>query len=93
MKKSELQQIIKEELKAVLSEAPVKRKKATGSITKHLRYRDNDLIAAVRELEEELMGADVDMDSIADIVIDIIDFAGTEAVDDYKASRDEWSRF
>lgn len=90
MKKHELQQIIKEEIQKVLSEAPVRRKKTTGSITKHLGNRDNDLIRAVRELEEELMGADVDMDSIADIVIDIIDFAGTEAVDDYKASRDEF---
>ncbi len=80
MKKSELRQLIREELKAVLSEAPVK---ATGSITKHLRNRDNDLIAAVRELEEKLMGADVDMDSIADIVIDIIDAAQQEERREY----------
>jgi len=89
MKKSELQQIIKEELEKVLSEAPG-RKKTTGSITKHLNNRDTALVRAARELEEELMGADVDMESIADIVLDIIDLAGTEAVDDYKQSRDEF---
>jgi uncharacterized protein YutE (UPF0331/DUF86 family) len=90
MKKSELQQIIKEELGKVLSEATGSRKKTTGSITKHLSGRDNALVRAARELEEELMVADVDMESIADIVLDIIDLAGTEAVDDYKQSRDEF---
>jgi hypothetical protein len=84
MKKSELQQIIREELSKTLSEAPI------GSITKHLSGRDNALVRAVRDLEDELMGADVDIDSIADIVIDIIDLAGTEALDDYKESRDEF---
>ena len=104
MKKSELQQIIKEELQKVLSEAPnrqaamrkgVTSNKIKGGITKHFGdYKGTETYNGVRELEDILMyyaqdpRQPLDLDEIANTIIDIIDYAVDEAINDYKQSQD-----
>jgi len=106
MKKSELAQIIKEELGKVLSEAPnrqaamrkgVTSNKIKGGITKHFNdYKGTETYNSVRELEDVLMyyaqdpSQPLDLDEIANTVLDIIDYAVEEAIDNYKQSRDEF---
>jgi len=105
MKKIELQQIIKEELVKILSEAPSRRtsmgkgksNKVKGGITKHFNdYKGTETYNSVRELEDVLMyyaqdpSQPLDLDEIANTVLDIIDYAVEEAIDNYKQSRDEF---
>lgn len=100
MKKSELQQIIKEEIRKVLTEAPKSKSKAKikGGVAKHLKHwNGSDLYTSARELDDILMyyvqdpdpDKTLDLNEIADIILDIIEVAQQEAVEEYKQNRDE----
>jgi len=80
MKKSELQQIIREEVKKTLRE---------GAITKAIRPSlEGDVKIAVQNLEKELASAGVNLNKyagvLADCVIDIIDAAKAEERAEYR---------
>jgi len=84
------------ESKKGLTEAP-KGKKIKGGITKHFNdYKGTETYNSVRELEDVLMyyaqdpSQPLDLDEIANTVLDIIDYAVEEAIDNYKQSRDEF---
>ena len=84
MKKSELQQIIKEELKAALKEAA-----GYGPISKYFKGYSKDVLQAAYDIEEALLIAKVDEEVIAIVagaVQDIVDAATDEA---YRDAKDE----
>lgn len=98
MKKSQLTQIIKEELKSIRKEAHIKSTftydKVIGGITKHFSdYKGTETYNSIQELEDILMyyaqdpRQPLDLDEIADTVIDIIDYAMQDARDDMNQSR------
>ena len=77
MKKSELRQIIKEEVSKTLNQGPI-----LNAITPAPR---GEVKVAVKALEKLLQpaGAELDYEAIANCVIDIIDAAKQEERDEY----------
>ena len=83
MNKTELQQIIKEELKNVLkAKKTLKEGRGSGPVSKHFKNWSQDVINAAYDIEEELLGK-VDKDTMAVIagaVQDIVDAAWEDGI-------------
>jgi hypothetical protein len=95
MKVSEFKNLIREEVKNVLTEAPMPGLK--GSISRHFRaYKGEELYQAVEELESTLRdlasgtNKTITLDDIADIIIDIKDAAYDKGFEDGKYESSEF---
>ena len=78
MKKSELQSIIKEELKNVLKKRNISEASSSGPISKYFKKFSKDIIQSAYDIEEALLIAKVDEMTIAIVagaVQDIVDAA------------------
>ena len=87
MKKSDLQKIIREEIQKAITEADPK-KQAKGSLVRHFYgYRvGDDLYDAVSEIEDFLRenAPEVNLDDIAELLMDLKEAAYMEGFDDAK---------